>query len=88
MCVRLSFLLKYLSFIAATAHVVSKRTERMGGGGSHVSSCCSLGPARPACVSHTLPPDAEEGVCVCEVRRSSIHPEQLSLSDLETHSRS
>lgn len=43
-------------------------------------------PAWPACLSHTLPPDAEEGVCVWGPP-VSIHPEQLSLSDLDTHSR-
>lgn len=44
---------------------VSKGGGGGGGGvGSHVSSCHSPHPARPACVSHTLPPDAEEDVCV------------------------
>lgn len=63
-----------------------RSAHREDPGGSHVSSCRSLCPARPACVSHTLPPDAEEGVCVWGLQ-VSIHPEQLSLSDLDTHSR-
>lgn len=65
MCVRLGFLLKYLSFIGATPHVVSQCTERIRG--AHVPSCPSL---RGPHVSATHFLQMQRRGSVCEVRPS------------------
>lgn len=68
MCVRLSFLLKYLSFVGATPHVVAQRTERIRGAHmSHPAAPCAL---RGPHVSATHFLQMQRRVSVCEVYRS------------------
>lgn len=63
-CVCSPLLFKYLSFVGMTPKMPLAVGRGSRGKDSHASSCHSLHPARPACVSHTFPPDAEGCVCV------------------------
>lgn len=72
MCVRLTFPVKIPVIRQRDTQDVFPLCEEDPGAKIpmlHPATPC-LHPARPACVSHTFPPDAEGYVCVCEVRNS------------------